>query len=563
MNLGLDLNTDRNLKWGQLSAASLALRFERGSGIFTGPGFQKTATVVADNGFDGSLEATKLKDTLWVACGTKIQYSHDAVTFYDSGLTRTATSTLNLTAQGFLEGPDGDILTSNQTDGGTRIAVGVLKADVALNGDIDIGTIFYSKFTASGTVYVNGTAVTYSGHDGTSKLTGTNIAATSAGALVIQTSAQSGMPKGYILLNFTSQMLVMGVKDYEHVVNYSRIFTVANPEYFYDFSGAGSGKKIMPNAIRAGITGSSGGYLFMARGIHKIEEFDGTSGALLTTEISHDYGVYNHKCVVDMDGLIAFQGQKRAIPISLTLNPQGVAAPFLQEDFDHPLRPWMDAHDDTNSQDSAYLKWDRSQKILKLGAVVAGALETYVYDRQNPGYLPKENRSVGTSCMFLGRSFFGHRDNGNWYEDDLGRTNDQIPIAHVISTGGVEYDKGRKFLNCKELRYEGFVTEASTHILRVYINGAAAAEYEHEFSTDDFITSTSGRPIGRRGVGISSVGESSDTFAYPYVVPVILVGLSGEDFRFEWEVSGEGQFFQLNTWYFAAYVQPRQPRTRQ
>src|SRR5260221_344155 len=118
MDLGVDLNTDRNLKWGQISAASEALRFEPGAGVYTGPGYFLSATPVADVGYDGSLEATRIKDTIWVALGTKVMYSHDAVTFYDTGLTRTATSILNFTYQGFLEGPDGDIFTSNQTDGG-------------------------------------------------------------------------------------------------------------------------------------------------------------------------------------------------------------------------------------------------------------------------------------------------------------------------------------------------------------------------------------------------------------------------------------------------------------
>lgn len=568
MNLGLDLNTERNLPWGQISAQSRALRFERGSkngaGVMTGPGFQVSATPVADVGYDGSLESLMVRPTLWVALGTKIQYSHDAVTFYDTGLTRTATSTLNLTAQGFVEGPDGDVFTGNQTDSPVRIAVGILKADVALNGDIDVGTVYYSKFTASGTVYVNGTAVTYSGKDGTSKLTGTNIAATSAGALVIQTSNPGTWTvKGYILLSVESRMVLMGVKDHENIVYNSDVYTLANPDNFYDFGAGSAGSKSLPGKITAGITGMSGGFIFLARGIHRFTGFDTTTGALTSSEISNKYGAYNHRCVVDMDGQVSFMGQKRLMPISLTLSPYGGTAPFIGEDFDHPLRPWFDSHDDTNAQDRAYLKWDSSQKILKMGAAVGGALETYAHDKQAGAYLPTENRSVATSCMFLGRSFFGHTDNGKWYEDDLGRTNDGIPISHIISTGRIEYDKGRRFLNAKEFRYEGWITQATTHILRAYVNGAADASFEVEYASDDLITSQSGRPIGLRGIGISIPGGSpSDAvIVYPYVNRVLLVGLNGEDFRFEWEVTGDGQFFQVNTWYLGAWVQRKQPRT--
>lgn len=557
MNLGLDLNTDHNLKWGQIGATSRSLRYERGSGVYTGPGYFLSATPVPSVAYNGSLEATKIKDTVWVALGTKIQYSHDAVTFYDTGLTRTAAI-----SQGFLEGPDGDIYTSNQTDGGVRIAVGILKADVALNGDIDVGTVNYSKFTASGTVIVNGVAVTYSGHDGTSKLTGTNIAATSAGALVIQTSAKSGMPKGYILISVESKLLVMGVKDLEHIVYYSRTASLANPEYFYDFSGSGSGSQVVPGAVRAAITGVLGGYMFLSRGIQKINGFDTTTGALTLQEVSHDYGVYNEKCVVDMDGEIAFLGQKRLIPITLTLAPTGQTAPFLGDTFDKPIRPWLDSHDDTNNQQSAYLKWDKSQKILKIGGVVGGALQTYVFDKQNPGFLPRENRQVGTSCMFLGRSFFGHTDDGGWYEDDLSRTNNQIPISHIISTGDIELDNGLKYLDCKEFLYKGLMTQSSTHILRVYVNGSNDAAFEIEYSSDDLIVSQSGRPLGQRGSTDLIGGSPGETIlVYPYVNRVLLIGLEGEYFRFEWEITGDGFFFLLYDWYFSASIRRKQPRT--
>lgn len=644
MNLGLDLNTDRNLAWGQLGGSSRSLRFERGNktrgaGVMTGTGFRVSATPVAGVGYDGSLESLKVRDTLWVALGTKIQYSHDSVTFYDTGLARTAS-----TPQGFVEGPDGDVLTSNITDSNVRIAVGILKA-AASGATLSVGSSYVSKFVP-GTLYCDGSALTYAptfaadagadtltfvGHglangvsinvsnaggalpagltvgttyyvvsagadnfqvsltsggsavnitdvgSGTSSIvnasdgilrgiSGVPGGGLAAGELVIQTSNPSTWTqKGYILLNVESKLLVMGVKDHEEAAYYSRTYTLSNPEYFYDMAGSGSGSAIMPGPVTAAIAGMQGGYIFLNKGVERFTGFDTSTGSFIHSTISRQYGAYNHKCVMDLDGQVCFMGQKRVMPITLSLSPQGAVSPLLGEDFDHPLRPWFDSHDDTNMQSAAYLKWDSSQKIIKMGASVNGALETYVHDRQAPGFLPSENRAVGTSTMFLGRSFFGHTDNGNWYEDDIGRTNDTISITHVISTGRIERDSGRSFMNAKNFRYEGLVTKNSSHILRVYVNGSSEPSFEHEYETDDYLVSKNGQPLGNRGIGASLVGgsPSGSILIFPYVLPVLLVSLSGEDFRFEWEITGDGQFFQLNTWYFSAFIQRKQPRDSQ
>lgn len=565
MDKGLNLNSDRNLDYAEISNGA-SLRFEHGAGIMTGPGFQKTAQPVADVGYDGSIEANRVRATGWVKLGTKIQYTHDGSTFYDTGVTVTADK-----VQGFLEQGNGDILTSNQTDSPLRFAVGkaqaiILDTDVTIN----VGTVYINKFAASGTVYIRGDAISYSGRNtGAGTLTGVT-GIVSGGhpidSLVVQSSNPSTWveEKGTILLNFESRMLVMNVLGREEVVYYSAIEDLANPEFFYDFDGNGAYQKIMPGKVTAGITGVGGGYIILESGIQKVLGFDPASGALLTQEISSSYGAYNQKCVADMDGVVAFLGRKRLIPITLTLDPTAETAPFLGEEFDKNIRPWLESHDDPDDQADAYLKWDSTQKILKIGGIVDGALETYVYDRQNPGFLPKESRSVGTSLMINGKSYFGDRDNGNFYEDDIGRTNNGAAMGHFITTGRIEFDKGRRYMKGQYLSYEGWMTKGTFHTLRVYIEGSSVASYDQEFSWEDLITSESGRPIGLRGVGLSTPGGDvgGDVTVYPYENDIIIRGLNGDDFRIEWEITGEGNFLLLNTWAMSAHPTRRQPNTR-
>ena len=257
-------------------------------------------------------------------------------------------------------------------------------------------------------------------------------------------------------------------------------------------------------------------------------------------------------------------GQKRLMPITLTLAADATTSPFLGENFDEAIRAWLETHDPEDEQDDAYLKWDSSQKILKIGAVVEGQLQTYVYDAQAKAFAPQENRNVGAFSMFRGVSYFGHRDNGKIYEDDLSRTNDGIAILHSWATGRIEHDRGRRHMMAYRFESEGFMTTGTEFNFRVYIDGSSTPSFDRMY-TDTLITSSQGQALGERGVGLSApgTGGTPTAFVFPFKLHIILCGLEGEDFKFEWEVTKEGVFLQANTFYFSAYVTRRSPRTYQ
>ena len=71
INGGLDLNTERGLKWDQISGGS-AFRFVRGEGMVTGAGYELKATPVASVGYDGSCWAQIVRDNLLVKLWTKL-----------------------------------------------------------------------------------------------------------------------------------------------------------------------------------------------------------------------------------------------------------------------------------------------------------------------------------------------------------------------------------------------------------------------------------------------------------------------------------------------------------
>jgi len=561
MSLGLNLQSDRRLELGEIDSGRSA-RYERGSAIFTGPGFRESATPTASVRIDSMIEATVFP-AIWIKNGTTVQYSTDAVTFYSSGATVTDDTRTWVKQDG-----DGNLFLINQTDNPHRFPVSKLATALsASDATIDLGdSAQVAKFSTTNpqTVRINGTAYTYTGTSGAT-LTGVQegggavTTAQSVDSLVVQ-QLSGGTElstfteeKGNVMMELESRLIVGGVKDKEHIAYYSAAATLANPEFFWDFDANGASQKYMPGKITGMISGLGKGYIFNQKEVHQAAGFDTATSGLLTSPISSTYGCYNPRCVVDMDGVIAFMGQRRLIPITLQLTPDASAAPFLGEDFDSRIRPWLESHDDSTNQGDAFLKWDSAQKILKIGAVVGGALQTYVYDAQAKAFAPAENRSVASSTMFLGNSYFGHRDNGKIYQDDIGRTNDGVPIAHRWSTGRIEHDKGRKHMQAYKFEMEGWMTEASEFTWRVFIDGSSAAAVTKEFD-DDVIVSTQGTALGVRGVGVNTIGLPEGIVeAYPFRANIILRGLEGEDYKFEWEVTKDGSFVQLNNWFFSAY----------
>jgi hypothetical protein len=561
MDLGLNLQSARNLQLGEISSGKSA-RVERGSGIYTGPGFRQSAQPTAGVAVDGMEEATVFP-ALWIKNGTTIQYSTDAVNFYTTGVTATADKRTS-----FLEQGNGDMFAINTTDAPLRFAVMDLDTAIAASDNtITIGSVHIDKLAATGTVYVNGTAYTYTGKSG-GNITGVQegggavTTAQAVGSLVIQSSNPGTFAeeKGDIAVEFESRMFVAGVADKENIIYYTGPTDESNPEFFYDFDANGAYQHFLRGKVTGMISGAERLYAFSEKGVFQGQTVDVSTGVLSLQPLSTAYGAYNNQCIVDMDGVVAFMGQRRLMPITLTLSPEATATPFLDDSFDHRLRPWLDSHD--TNQNGAFLDWNSADKILKIGAKVDGALQVYAYDKQANAFLPRENRNRRSFSMFKGKPYFGSRDNGKIFEEDTGRTNDGSAIIHKWATGRMEIEKGRKHMEPKTFEYQGFMTKGAEHTLRIYINGSSEASFEKSY-TDSLITSTSGTALGEKGVGVSQIGGETGggTQVFPYENSILLVGLDGDDFKFEWEVNKEGSFFQVNSFNLEAYVTRKTPNT--
>lgn len=558
MDLGVNLQSSLNLGAGELSEAR-SVRFERGGGVFTGPGYREVSDTGTATSVDGMLGATIFK-ALWSKSGTKIYYmpDPDTGTKYDSGLTATTATKTWFQQQG-----NGDVHVFNQQDTPTRIAIA--RNTVALTSastEITVGADYIDKFAASGNVRINDDVIAYGAKNATqlTSVTGIQPAGHAVNQMVIQTTNPSTWTeeKGTFSFELDSRMVIGGQINKENVLKASAPEDLNNPAFFYDFDANGTVARVFPHSLTGGIAGLGRAFVFGERECQQILGFDTTTGSFLTSQISNQHGAYNPRCVVDMDGIVCFLGNKRLMPIVLKLSADA-SVPSLDEKFDHRLRPWLDDLDDIADQDDAFLSYDSTNKILKVGARRGGALEVRSIDIQLNAPCGIESRPGWAWAMFDGKMYWGGTT-GKIYRDDFGRSNGGISVYHNWKTGRMSESKGKN-IQLYNLEYSGYMSSACRHKLRVYIDGSSTAAYdvEHDDSTANLQTPVA---LGGRSVGISTIGgDVGAPSAFPFTNRILLRGITGEDVQLEWEVQKDGAYLQVDTFVLRAYPTRRSGKT--
>lgn len=394
-------------------------------------------------------------------------------------------------------------------------------------------------------------------------VTGIPVGGLAAGSLVTQVTYPSTMAgiNGNCAINFDGRIWVGNLKDKGNLVEWSAgDYDKTDPSHFYDFQGSPASFSLnIPRSTIAFAKGPNRLYYFTTRGVYYSGGLDVSLGSIpITNPLSEKYGAYNASCVVDMDGIVAFLGNRRLMPIMIsTMMTPGTSMatmPTLDQDFDFPIRPWLQSLDDDDQQTMASLHYDHVRKILKITGIRNGVQETYIYDNRIHKFAPADVRPMSRYSMCVGHSYCGSKSNGKIYEDDIGLTNDGIPIIHSWTTGRIEYDKGRKLMQLLKIDYDGFMSKGCEHTLNIYLNGSPSVSFSRNY-TDSLITSTIGYPLGGGLIGGSVIGGTlSPGLVYVYKNTILLAGLSCEDFRIEWITSKEGMYFQTNQFAVKANV---------
>ncbi len=555
MAVGLDLGSPRNLKFGAISSGYSA-RYIRDTGICGGPGYTSWQDVLGssapvDDLFGGRNAFLK---TLWGKSGTKAYHNlHNQNLAYEFGMSITAAE-----RQAFLEARNGDILTFNQTDAPSRIAVAKLTDDMTdLSGRIEVGAGYIDKFTDSGDVYIRGICFTYGSKTSTGldDLSVGPIPASGclAGDIVTQLSSPTSfaIAKGTCGMFLEGSTLIAGVKGREDIIYSSAPATFDNPEYAWDFAANGASAKVMENPVVGMIKGNNLGYMLGHNWVQSTPGFDVDTGILVTNPVSETYGIYNARCVVNMGGRVAFLGEKRLIPIDLQLNYSGVAQGKPDEEFDTVIRPWLDQFDPVEDQlDVALLEYDIPRGWLAITGSINGTPRTRVFDTRDgiKAFTPEDIRPMRCHAFFDGQSYFGSNDVDSVFINYTGLTNNGFPILHSWATGIMESKRAKQEVLANVLRFDGFMSANTDFTLNVYLEGSEEIAYTIDLD-DSLITSTLGLPIGSRCPGLNLIGGVDDmvNLIFPYVAEIDLNGLAGRQYKLEWACSSLASYFEVDS----------------
>lgn len=552
MAVGLDESGSRNLPDGTITDGA-SVRFIKKTAIHTGPGYRRTCTIgggaKVDDLFGSSMQTFK---TLWGKTGTRIAHNlqnDDAP--YTVGLTLTAAQ-----RQAFLEVRNGDLLTFNQVDSPSRIAVSTVSAINSGAGTFSVRVGDGGKFI-SGTVYIRGIAVTggtlsTDSYSGCSGLT----AAMAVGDLVTQTSQPSSfaLGKGTCGMFMDGSTLIAGIKGREDVIYTSAPATFDNPEYAYDLAGHGASAKVMQNPVVAMIKGSSLGYIFGTNWCESTPGFDLETGILQSFPVSPVHGAYNARCVVNMGGRAAMLGEGRFIPIDIKLDPQGNPVGKPDDTFDGPIRPWLESFDPSSEQvDAALVQYDVFRGLVSITGSVNGAIETKLFDSRKgvEAFLPKEIRPMRCHVFFDGNSYFGSNSVDKVFQNHVTLTNNGFPILHKWRTGWLESfaktgKKGKQQVLLDYLAFNGYMSEANEFTVNIYRDGNTDTPVYSIDLDDSLITSSSGIALGTRNVGVNLLGGGGEavTLAYRFQADIDLNGIEGESFMIEFVCAKLGGFLQ-------------------
>jgi len=529
---------------GGYSALRIAdnMRLTLQGGVKTRSGFTLAATVGSGSAVD-SIKWHPNFDVMFAKIGTEIYQTNDNwVTSYSVGVTRTASET------DFLYPVRNNMLASNATDGLMRIACSKLKNAITVDSlTVDLAAGDGGVFPDSGTISIEGDSISYTGRT-VDQLTGvTNISASHAAlTIVTATEAQATLLATSISELENRTLLGIGKNIY-----YSRAYTLANPEYAYDFSGSGSGSKTRTQPVRA-LHSSSGIVLIgLAKGIDFASGF-ASDGTLTVDTLSKVHSVPSARSITDTEsGFIVWTG-RRVLPVSSDGNgtrftdstdsiPEAQSARIQ---MDYLIRNDLLELDD--DQSSSWLHYDPFIRETSLTAIKDFISRDFVYNFDSKGWTKDLSKSFKCKTNTATRAYTGSDSTNIIYRDRFGSTDNGATIRHKARTPIYTVNGGRATSDNFLLTLGGVLSTNGVFTVRIYINSAIGLE--QEITTDQlvqggYMTIDTSPSAGTGIAGAESMNPGAGLgLSYPFTFPLEFF-LTGE--RLEVEIEGYDPSLQL------------------
>jgi len=516
-------------------------RFSSDGGVRNRSGFTQLVDVGTSAKVDDCTTLKKYDVSFWKS-GTKIfvatKAQLDLGLAYDIGVTRTATE------KDFLYPHESDVFATNETDSFTRIAVA--KATVAIGAsDTEITVDDTGQFTTSGTVYINGDSISYSGKSAT-QLTGvTGLASAHAiNSIITQTSTPSGAPKGYCMGEIEGSSLV-GLGASVHV---SLGETDGQPELFYDFNtNNGATIKRMQGNVRCIKTGLRVVMIGMIDGIDVSEGFEPNTGGLITVPLSRVHGVPNNRCIVEFDNKFAILTNEGRILIAVNgLNGfELIDNPDTKRNFDYPVSKYIRENKDQEDNSQNFIHYNPASKLLKATILMkSGLTQDIVAQTEIGAWSIDDSKNIRCRTNVQGAEYAGDDSDDKIHRDEYGTTDNGTPIISTFTTGRLRTGATADYLN---LTYNGTLSANGVFKQRIIYNDAVSEEeiFAEDMVEDGQMSLASGVSLGEGDIGAETVGgEGVATEVFSFTYPYELM-IEAEYVQLEWQITDEGGSLEI------------------
>lgn len=498
-------------------------RVTQDGGVYT----RKGLTEVADLGSSRVDNIEGVENDAWqivlVKSGTKIYQSKDPDNglFYDIGVTRTAAET------DFFFPKRKDIFALNRTDSFLKITVSTIASVSVAGSTLDLRTGDGADFAASGTVYVRGIAVTYSGKS-TNQLTGCSglTAAMAAGDIVTQTTAYASNPKGTCMGELEGSALIGGVSADATGLYWSEPSSNAEPELFYEFPATYI--KPMPRDITALKSGNNATMIGMRKGVNFTSQFDETTGVPLSHSVSTVHSIPNAYCIEQMDeDFIVLTSQGRILPAGQTdagfkiiddpRNPRS--------DMDYPVQGFIQKNADQEDADENFTFYDPSSRTAVSSIKMnEGFSKELVLQRDIGAWSIDTGKSVACRTTFKGKTYCGAQMGGKIYLDNDTNLDDGISIDFRIVTGLMMVDEKRIQFDVLNFIIGGLLSALGRFTVRILADGAYV--FSEEFTAEQLVDQglmniATGIPIGYGNIGSESIGTGGTVIeGFAFSLPI-------------------------------------------
>jgi hypothetical protein len=339
-----------------------------------------------------------------------------------------------------------------------------------------------------------------------------------AGSILLEVIQLTSVPKGTFGTVFQNRWIMGGIipkDDTEHwnpnVVVYGRPTTGLHPEYFYDFTGTGSGATPIWSQKAVTALFNTKTYLLIGKqdSILYCSGFDSNYDMILG-QITDVYGVAGPDAVTSIGKeTVVFTGKS----VKRVGEQEGLnnTVPSLDAGYDAAFSKYL-KNELTADQSEAHFTYNENQELAKLWVTkMSGFKECIVIDnKRNPVTMELRNawtRDTNKPALFSfihkGATYWSSVSEPIFFKDETGYSDNGLDILTRVRTG--DYSQGQPKLSkyFKTHYIDGRIYEGALITVNIYFDDVLAMSFLLDDSLFDGVASGS---IGTVTIGGEAVG---------------------------------------------------------